>query len=268
MRMKITWISSFILLSVAILGGCDSSDKTSFSRGKSSLEKADVDSAVANFKRVIDHSTDPDLISQSARYLADIYSLQKKEYKESVRYLDICIANSTNAITSLEALKKRAFILFHHLARYQEAINAYVRLLGIENNNITEQGEFRLNLAKSYFMLSQHEQARIEAQRVLQESKIEAHKDRAAKLIADTYISSGNDSKESIDKYKTIMAGIHDADTKKDMAFNLALWLEQKNKYKEAYDILDQLREKNDEFLAAKMKQLERLYLLQARRPQ
>ena len=265
--MKLVWINSLVVFGAAVLLGCNSSDKTSFSRGKSALEKSDIDTALLNFNRVIEQSTDAELISQSSRYLADINLLQKKDYKESLRFLDISIANSTSATSSQEALKKKAFILFHHLARYQEAINVYVRLLGFENANLVEQGEFRLNLAKSYFMLSQYEQARIEAQRVLQESKVEAHKDKAAKMIADTYISGGNESKEAVDKYKIIMAGIHDADTKKDMALNLALWLEQKNKYKEAYDVLDQLQAKNDEFLVAKMKQLDRLFLLQTRRP-
>lgn len=257
--------TAFLVL--GFLTSCHSSDKTSLSRGRKALEKSDYDSAIREFTKVTEQSTDPSLISESSRFLADIYIAQKKDYKMGLKYLDVSINTSANALSSRESMKRKAAVLFHHLSRYDEAIPLYVRLLGSDQLSPAETGEYRLNLAKSYFLLSQFQQARIEAQRVLKDSEDPQHRDRASKLIADTYISGDGDGKDAAEQYKKIMGDIQDVETKKDMALNLALWLEQKEKYKEAFTVLENLNLKEDEFIAAKMKQLDRLYLLQTRRP-
>lgn len=259
-------VFALVILSLGLVG-CESSEQKSLKQGRLLLNKGEVDAAADIFEKLIQQTSDVSVMSASAEFLAEILIRHKKKYKESLRYLDICISNSTQASVSRSALQKKVFILFHHLALYPEAVKLYIRLLSMDGLSPQEQDEYRLNLSKSYFFISQFEQARIESERILKESKIAANKDRAAKIISESYLSENLEPSRAIEKYKTVMSYVQSADTKKDMIFNLALWLEQKNKYKEAYDILAELSLKNDELISAKMKQLQQLYILQTRRP-
>lgn len=267
--MKITkmiqrlWISSLIL-SFLILSSCvGNAHKIRMERGYKYLESNRDEEAIADFTYVFDKSSDKELVYESAKNLAEIYT-RKKDYKTALRFLEVMIANADNFPASLDALKKKAQIQHKDLSLFEEAIITYSRILSYSDLKESEQNEMRLNLSNCYFSINKFEQARGELAPLLDWKQPKDVRLEAQRLEATIFQAEGQFEK-AINAYNLILASAEDEKQKRDALINLSLCYEQKEDYLGALEALNKVPKK-DEVLDAKIKQLQRMSVFQGRR--
>jgi tetratricopeptide (TPR) repeat protein len=270
MKKLFRWISKptfGLLISIYFLSGClGKSYQEEFKRAQTLVKQEKYKEAFLIYEKVFVHSSDEQLVFESAKSAADLAENKLKNFTKAIFYLQFVIANSKNFEDSYEALYKKAFIEHKLLYHYEEAILSYQRLLSYSDLPIEKSSEIRLNIAKCYYAIHNYASARTELQALTSPTQKNILRFKAKILEASIFQTEGL-LEQAIKAYNEALAIDIDEKDKKEGLISLALCYEQKEAYKNALETVKKIQQQ-DEFLKIKISQLERLVQFQGRRLQ
>jgi tetratricopeptide (TPR) repeat protein len=270
MKNQFRWISKptiSLLIGIFFLTAClGPSYQEEFERAQELVKNEQHREAFLIYEKVFIHSSDEQLVFESAKAAADLLENKIKDYTKAVYYLQFVIANSKKFDDSYEALYKKAFIEHKLLYHYEEAIRSYQRLLSYSDLPIDKSSEIRLNVAKCYYAIHNYSSAREELQALISPTQKNDLRFKAKILEASIFQTEGQLEK-AIKAYNEALVIDIDEKNKKEGLISLALCYEQKEAYKNALETVKKIQQQ-DEFLKIKVSQLERLVQFQGRRLQ
>lgn len=270
MKNPLRWISSpkvILIFGLLLTSSCfKKSYQEDFLLAKNLVKQEQYSEALPLFEKVFLHSSDEDMVFESAKTIADLSESKLKNYAKSVHYLEFVIANSKNFEASYQALYKKAFIEHKLLYYFEDAIRSYQRLLSYSDIPLEQSSEIRLNIAKCYYTIHDYAAARAELVALMSPTQTKEMRYRAKLLQASIFQTEGR-LEEAIKSYNEALVLDIDEKEKKEGLISLALCYEQKESYKSALETVKKIQVQDD-FLKVKISQLERLVQFQGRRLQ
>ncbi len=253
----------FILLTSACF---KKSYQEDFLQAKQLAKEEQFSEALPLFEKVFLHSSNEEMVFESAKIIADLSESKIKNYAKAVHYLEFVIANSKNFDESYQALYKKAFIEHKLLYYFEDAIRSYQRLLSYSDIPLEQSSEIRLNIAKCYYTIHDYPAARTELVALLSPTQPKEMRFKAKLLQASIFQTEGR-LDDAIKSYNEALVIDIDDKEKKEGLISLALCYEQKESYKSALETVKKIQVQDD-FLKIKISQLERLVQFQGRRLQ
>ncbi len=254
---KIRRISSLLIVFLGIHGCTFSFESVEYRKAQRNIKGNSLDRALFHFSRILKKSPDSDLALESARTAARIATLQQGDFLRAVEFYRHIVIYSPEPAERKEAQQRIATIFFQNLNNYEQAIVEYNKLLKLPHSP-TEAYQYRLNVARSYFQLSNFFQALVEVEELLE---FNLNDDQ----LFEVSLMKGNIklTKKELDQAVKIFTELKDQFPERSRAehigINIAVTYEELGDFAQAISILEVL--KNDyptpEFIELKIKRLE-----------
>lgn len=177
----------------------------------------------------------------AAREGAKIAFLDVKDYRKALFFYKYIILYSHDEAERREAQKHLAEIYFERLTDYEQAVVEFNRLLELPHGK-KEGAEYRMSIAKSYFYLNRFSQADAELDLVIRNDPVEATLFDANLLRANIGLATRKID-GAIAIFKSLMEKFPQQAKDEHVGLSLAVCYEEKNDFKAAREVLNQIRD-------------------------
>ncbi len=254
-RLRVT--SALIFVLACILGGCFSTDSMDFQRAERAAKAKQPEEAIKYYYRVIQRDPRSEKAMIAAREAARISYFDSRNYPAALNFYKHIVLYSPQGDERKEAQKKIALINYEQLADYRQAIAEFYKLLDLPHS-LSEEFEFRFNIAKSYYFLNNFFQAQSEIETLLKHNIIPEQKFETLLLRANILLATKK-MDVAAETYLKIIQEFPERAKKESVALNLAVCYEEQKKFHEAISTLQGLRDSysTPEFIDLRIKRLQ-----------
>ncbi len=217
-----------------------SSEKLEYERAEAATQKNEPEKAFEHFKNVVDRYVKTPMAIQAAKEAARLTHYELKRPKEAVVYYKHIVLYSPSQEERTEAQKKLADLHFSQTLDYNQAIIELSRLLELPHTS-QEDYAYRLNIARSYFYLSNFYQAQVEVDSIL-------NRGYAKELLFDALLLKANislttkDLDEAIATLKQLLEKYPERSKTETIGLMLAVTYEEQKNYAKAIETLESIK--------------------------
>lgn len=247
-------IATFMMF---FLNSCELSyTNLEYKRGQRALEKQDYPQAIKHFKKVILREPKSAQAIDSAREAARLSLFETKKFTDAIDFYKHLIQYSDVERERRESQGKVASIYFEKLNDYRRAIEEYNKLLLLRNSN-DEIIEYRFNLARAHFYLSEFQDAQTEIDMALKLSENDDKKFDLLMFLGNIYFNTKR-AEQAIKVYEDILKKYPKRAESDNVAMNIIVCYEDLELFDKAIEKLENMRGtyRDTEFVELKIKRL------------
>ena len=233
----------FLVFTVAVLAGCESSLSREFETGMSQSGKGQYRLAISSFEKVIARSPESEIGLKSAREAARLSFFELKDFKKAATFYNILVYNSPDADERLKAQKQVTSVYLDHLNNYRLAIVEINKVLPLIQDP-SERMKYKMELAQAYYYQNNFFQAEMEVDEFLRISKNEDQIFQMTVLKANIALAR-KDLNRAAEILKDMIKRNPNKAMKENVGLTLAVAYEEMHDYKNAIATLQDLRLKH-----------------------
>lgn len=251
-------IRFFLIFSfVAILSSCTSPEKADFEQAQKYSAQGEYKLALGLLDRVIKRNSGTDRTLEAAREAARISFYETKEYNKAASYFKFLVLHAKDPQERLQSQRQVASIYFDDLQNYSQSIVEFSKLLEMPHSD-SEEAQYRLSLARSYFYLGEYFQSMSEIENLLKGKNDESTR-FASLVLKGNILVAQKDYPKAVEVFRKVMADFPAKSLKENVGLILAVCYEESGDFKGAIRILEEYRGKYSppEYIELRIKKLQ-----------
>lgn len=209
-----------------------------------------------NYDKIIVKDPESKIAMESLRRAARIADLELKDFSRALTLYSKLLLLSPDGQERIRIQKIIADIYFEKLNNYPLSIIEYNRLLSLKVP-LEIQVSSRLRIAKSHYYISEFYQAEAEAERALSNAYSEEERFEIELFLANIFYNTKRTQK-AVEAYYKLLEEFPKLARKENVEMSIVVALEEMQKFSEAIDLLESMKEfySEPDFLDLKIKSM------------
>lgn len=246
-----------IILFSGFLFGCTSAERAEFKKAQKAASAGQNAVAIHHFERTLIRNPEAPLALSAARHGFRISYYEQKDYKKATEFLRFLILKSQDSKERTTHQMQLAMIFFDHFQDYEKSLEEFGKLTTVPLPE-AESMRVRFYLAQAYYHKNDFFQAKSEINELLKKMMGSELRFNVLMLQTNIYVSERNWSL-AIENYKKMIQLFPEKEVEENLALNLSACYEESNDYKNALNILENLKSKHPDpdYIMLRMKKIE-----------
>jgi tetratricopeptide (TPR) repeat protein len=232
------WAALSVLL--VALCACSPPEAKDYKSAQSSAEQRQFGHALLLYDHVLKRAPDSEYALKSARDGARIASLELKDYKKAITYLQFLVLNSKDPKERVSAQKQLAAMYFDQLQNYDKAILEYNRLIDSSDSE-TERAAYKLDIARANYYQNNFFQAQSELDQLLK-MRVEDEDRFSAIVLQSNIFIAQKECGKAIELLKKVIGLYPQKAMQENVSQTLAVCYEETGSFAEAIKILETIK--------------------------
>ena len=257
MKKKSRLFSSLIVVAALLSVGCSISfSNWEYNKAVRAEKKSDYKQAVKHYSRVVLRDPESPIALESARKASRIALFQMKNFDKAIDLYRHLVQFSPDSTERKQAQREIADITFEKKTDYKKSVDEYNRLLTLKLPT-EEFLDIKLRIAKAHYFMSEFFQAESEVQNALIRAEKGPQRFQLELFMANVFFNTKRIDK-AIEAYKKLDEEYPELAQAEKVKMSLVVSYEESEKFDEAIDLLETMKEKADdpEFLDLKITRL------------